>query len=77
MIGKSRNKAKVSRYFCPVEGCDVMVRVTYDEKTGRGKVADFACEQQGKCGIPMFDPCPLYMDLVEKRGIHKKPDPVA
>jgi hypothetical protein len=54
-----------------------MVRVTYNEKTGKGRVADFACERQGTCGIPMFDPCPLYMDLVEKRGIHKKPDPAA
>jgi hypothetical protein len=71
VAGKSRNKAIVSRYSCPIEGCDVMVRVTYDARTGKGKVSDLACDRQGRCGIPLFEPCPLYVDLVENRGVRK------
>lgn len=69
--GKPRNKAKVSRYLCPVEGCDVTVYVTFDRESGEETVTGFACDRQDNCGIPSFDPCPLYVDLVEKHGIRK------
>lgn len=69
LSGKSRHRTRVSRYSCPVEGCEVMVYVTHDPETGEGKVTDFACDRQGKCANPLFDPCPLYLDLVEKRGV--------
>ena len=65
---KSHRKAKVSRYACPVEGCDVSVYVTYDDKDGHATLTDFGCSRQGECGIPSYDPCPLYVDLVEKHG---------
>jgi len=70
---KSRNKAKVSRYTCPVAGCDVTVYVTKDAGSGEESFTDFGCSRQRDCGKPLFDPCPLYIDLVEKRGIRKSP----
>lgn len=73
-LHKSDGKAKVSKYACPVEGCDVAVYVTYDEKRGDATATDFRCDRQGKCGIPSFDPCPLYVDLIEKRGIRRSRD---
>jgi len=66
---KPEVKAKVTRYTCPVEGCDVAVYATWNEEKGRTTVTDFRCDRQGECAIPFYDPCPLYIDLVEKRGI--------
>lgn len=66
-----RKRTKVSRYTCPVEGCDVSVYVTYDNENGGGTVTDFGCDRQDKCGIPSYDPCPLYVDLIEKRGLRR------
>jgi hypothetical protein len=48
-----------------------MVYVTYDGESGEEKVSGYGCSQEGKCGNPMFDPCPLYIELFEKRGIRK------
>lgn len=66
---KPRRKAKVARYACPVEGCDVSVYVAYDEERGHGTVTDIRCSRQSECRIPSFDPCPLYIELVEERGL--------
>lgn len=70
-VHKSSGKAKVSRYACPVEDCEVSVYVTYSDENGHATVTDFRCSRQGECHIPFFDPCPLYLDLVEKRGVRR------
>ena len=70
-LHKSDKKAKAARYACPVEGCDVAVLVTFDEEKGDQTFTDFRCDRQGKCGNTLFDPCPLYVDLIEKRGIRR------
>ena len=70
-FAKRQRKAKVSRYACPVEGCEVSVYVTYDDEDGYGTVTDFGCSRQGECGIPSYDPCPFYTELIERHGIRR------
>ena len=70
-LHKSHRKVRVSRYACPVEACDVFVYVTYDEDSGHSTVTGFKCDRQAECAIPSFDPCPLYVDLIEERGIRR------
>jgi len=72
-LHKSDKKAKASRYACPVEECDVSVYVVYNEENGQSTVTDFRCDRQGECANTSFDPCPLYVDLVEKRGVRRSP----
>jgi hypothetical protein len=73
VIRNTRQRVAASRFSCPVEACDVMVYVTYHSEAGREEISGFTCDRQGRCAIPFYDPCPLYVDLVEGRGVHKKP----
>lgn len=72
MIAKAHRKAVTCRYSCPVEECDVMVFILYDPQTNNEEITGYTCEREGKCDISLYDPCPLYVELIEKRGVHGK-----
>jgi hypothetical protein len=52
---------------CPVCGHDVDVTASYkiDEK-GERALAGFTCILRGRCGIPAWDPCPMYVRYLEE-----------
>ena len=47
---------------CPVFGDTVTITATYLPREGRDPLlSDFTCDALGTCGIPSWDPCPLYV----------------
>ena len=62
-------KGNVDRLACPVVGHIVTVTTKYKPgETGDDKLTYFACTMEGRCGIALWDPCPLFVDHLEKRG---------
>lgn len=50
---------------CPVSRRDVTCRVQYVAADGRRSLVSFQCTMEGRCGIPSWDPCPLYVRYLE------------
>jgi hypothetical protein len=66
---KKTKKGHVDRLGCPVVGHDVMVTSRYKPgETGEDRLSYFSCPMEGMCGITMWDPCPLYVSCLEKKG---------
>ena len=63
----------VRRIYCPVYGRDVTLVARWDENVQDDAqdaphnegLMDFACRSNGMCGMPSWDPCPLYVKLRE------------
>ena len=51
---------------CPVCGKNVLVSVSYRSEDGKPALVGFECDLEGQCGIPSWDPCPLYVTSREK-----------
>lgn len=52
---------------CPVSRRDVTCRVQYVVAAGERSLVNFECTMEGRCGIPSWDPCPLYVRYLEDR----------
>jgi hypothetical protein len=53
---------------CPVSGSVVSVCATYQEADREEPaLVDFECSGEGFCGIPSWDPCPLFVQCIERR----------
>ncbi len=64
----AEKKGQVDRLGCPVMGDKVTVTARYDKnETGKDTLSYFSCDHEGKCGIPDWDPCPLYVTYREKK----------
>lgn len=61
----SRHIHEVETLMCPVCGAEVSCKVSYAVAGGRRSLVGFECEREGRCGIPSWDPCPLYVRHVE------------
>jgi hypothetical protein len=59
----------VRRIYCPVYGRDVTLVARWDDSAHDNPqhedLLDFACRSNGMCGMPSWDPCPLYVKLRE------------
>ena len=67
----SGKKPKVDKLGCPVMNGKVMVTAKFKpNESGEDTLVYFGCNMEGKCGIPDWDPCPLYVTYREKK--HKK-----
>jgi hypothetical protein len=65
----SSKEGHVDKLACPVAGHIVAVTSKYKPgETGQDKLTYFACTMEGRCGISLWDPCPLFIDHLEKRG---------
>jgi len=63
---------RIDTVDCPVFGGLVTIRATYSYVDPRAPfLTDFACSGDVRCGIPDWDPCPLYIRYLE--GNHSKP----
>jgi hypothetical protein len=58
-------ESQVETKRCPVCGREVTCRVIYTA-SGERRLVHFECSIEGKCGIPSWDPCPLYVDYLEQ-----------
>lgn len=56
---------RVETIGCPVHGSDVTCKVSYLIEGGVSTLVDFECNMEGMCGIPSWDPCPLYVAYLE------------
>ena len=66
--GGSKTKTQVDKLGCPVVGGNVTVTAKYEkDKAGKDTLSYFACDHDGKCGIPDWDPCPLYVTYRESK----------
>jgi hypothetical protein len=63
-----RDDAGVESIGCPVHGGDVTCKVKYVTKEGVHTLVDFECNMEGMCGIPSWDPCPLYVAYLEGKA---------
>ena len=63
---ESGNEYLVERLGCPVYGDQVTCTATYQTSPGGRTLVDFACNMEGMCGIPSFDPCPMYVAYLEQ-----------
>ena len=64
----SRRDVEVESINCPVCGADVACKVSYSAAQGRRVLTSFECEREGRCGIPAWDPCPLYVRFLEDQA---------
>jgi hypothetical protein len=74
-MAKSRagDEQNVQKINCPVCGTEVTFTARYKhEKGGPKHLVDFACDMQGKCGIPAWDPCPFYVLHRENKKMSKR-----
>ena len=58
---------RVESRGCPVYGAEVTCRVGYVTHAGEHILSRFECNMEGMCGIPSWDPCPLYVRYLEQR----------
>ena len=63
----TKNESRVEVRHCPVCGGEVAWRATYDS-SGRRTLVEFECSREGACDIPSWDPCPLYVDCLERES---------
>lgn len=64
----SAKKPAVDKLGCPIVKDTVTVTVKYDsDESGQDKLVYFGCNMEGKCGIPDWDPCPLYVTYRGKK----------
>jgi hypothetical protein len=56
---------RVESMSCPVCGREVTCRVSYHDREGKRTLTYFECAMDGLCGIPRWDPCPLYVRCLE------------
>ena len=69
----SQKGRKVDTLGCPVVGDNVDVTSHYEkDASGKDTLVYFGCSMEGKCGIPDWDPCPLYVTYREKKRKKKK-----
>ncbi len=61
------DKRRVESLGCPVYGGEVTCKVTYHIVGGKIDLSEFECSMEGMCGIPCWDPCPLYVTYLEGR----------
>jgi hypothetical protein len=62
---------RVETVACPVCGDNVTVTAAYRQgEAGDIHLTDFECNHKGECGVPLWDPCPLYV-LYSKRRFSK------
>ncbi|MFQ5511095.1 MAG: hypothetical protein ACE5EO_04535 [Candidatus Krumholzibacteriia bacterium] len=68
-----RHERQVDTVACPVIGETVTISVTF-KRAGAAKkyLVDFACDMEGACGAPAWDPCPLYITYLEKSFVPKR-----
>jgi hypothetical protein len=68
-MARLNSETTETRMACPQYGHTVTVRAVWHESVGRRPtLSDFACNCTGMCGIPAWDPCPLYVRLRESGG---------
>lgn len=60
------NDFRVESQGCPVYGAEVTCRVGYVTHAGERTLSRFECNMEGMCGIPSWDPCPLYVRYLEQ-----------
>lgn len=60
------HESQMEKRLCPVCGREVTCRVIYTV-SGERRLVDFECSTEGECGIPSWDPCPLYVDYLEQK----------
>ena len=59
---KSDEERRVEEAPCPVARSMVTVSATYRRMVDGGRcLVEFGCDRQGRCLIPDWDPCPLYI----------------
>ncbi len=69
----TEKKGKVDKLGCPVVGSKVTVTTKYGkDELGKDSLTYFSCNREGTCGIPDWDPCPLYVTARETKGKKKK-----
>jgi hypothetical protein len=64
---KPKNLTRRAIVDCPVYGNKVRITANYvptDDFVPA--LVDFDCNVQGKCGIPSWDPCPLFVRYLEQ-----------
>jgi len=67
MGDEPKNISRSESIHCPVCGHEVAVTASFTPKEGENaKLADFSCVLRGHCGIPEWDPCPLYVKYQEE-----------
>lgn len=60
---------------CPVLGGAVTVWANYrHDAPGLLSLVDFSCSAEGSCGIPDWDPCPLFVRCLEREHA-REPSP--
>ena len=65
---KSEKRGQIDRLACPVVGHIVTVTSKYKPgEAGEDTLSYFACTMEGRCGISLWDPCPLFVSRLEKR----------
>jgi hypothetical protein len=64
---ESSDNRRVESLGCPVYGAEVTCKVTYHVADGKIDLTEFECNMEGMCGIPSWDPCPLYVSYLEAR----------
>ncbi|MDH3215924.1 MAG: hypothetical protein OEN01_06470 [Candidatus Krumholzibacteria bacterium] len=58
---------RVDKVACPLCGDNVTVSATYRHSdVGHKCLVDFGCNMEMACGIPSWDPCPLYVAYLEE-----------
>jgi hypothetical protein len=62
----SHEDARVQAINCPVYGDRVTCRAFYRNVDGADVLVEFECNMEGMCGIPSWDPCPLYVAFLER-----------
>lgn len=66
---KAAKDKHVDRLGCPVVGREVVVTARYETgEGGEDRLSYFACAMEGRCGISLWDPCPLYVYSLEMRA---------
>jgi hypothetical protein len=69
MADKPKNISREESVHCPVCGHEVDITASYKPRSGGDtKLADFSCVLRGHCGIPEYDPCPLYVKYLEEKS---------
>jgi hypothetical protein len=63
---ESHDDQRVEAIKCPVYGDQVTCRASYQKVNGADVLVDFECNMEGMCGIPSWDPCPLYVAFLDQ-----------
>jgi hypothetical protein len=66
---KPKYLSRTEAVDCSVFGGEVEINATYMPTTaGERSLVDFTCSLEGKCGVPSWDPCPLFVRYLEQTG---------